>query len=92
MTDFILRTHPISTKGPTLFQTGGQTGGQANLIAALWFLNSGRPIVARKPWVHFGGALYHVMSRGNHDQSILKDDGDGGAIWIVLKRAKSDFA
>jgi len=32
--------------------------------------------MARKPWVHFAGALYHVMSRGNQGQSIFKDDRD----------------
>jgi hypothetical protein len=30
--------------------------------------------MARKPRVHFTGALYHVMSRGNQGQAIFKDD------------------
>ncbi|MBY0572102.1 MAG: hypothetical protein K2P84_00350 [Undibacterium sp.] len=46
--------------------------------------------MARKPRLHFSGAVYHVMLRGNAGQSIfLEDDGrerfyallaDGGAI------------
>ncbi len=65
--------------------------GQANLIAIFWFSNSGRPIVAGKARVHFGGALYHVMSRGNHDQSILKDDGDGGRYLDCIKESQKRF-
>jgi putative transposase len=33
-------------------------------------------IMARKPRIDFGGALYYVMCRGNQGQSIFKDDGD----------------
>ena len=32
--------------------------------------------MARKPRVHFAGALYHVMCRGNQGQSIFKGDPD----------------
>jgi len=32
--------------------------------------------MARRPRVHFPGALYHVISRGNQGQSIYKDDED----------------
>lgn len=32
--------------------------------------------MARKPRVHFQGALYHVISRGNQRQDIFLDDGD----------------
>ena len=65
--------------------------GQANLIAILWFSNPGRPIVARKPRVHFDGALYHVMSRDNQDQSIFKDDGDRERYLDVLKESRKRF-
>jgi hypothetical protein len=30
--------------------------------------------MARKPRVHFTGALYHVMSRGNQGQAIFRED------------------
>lgn len=32
--------------------------------------------MARRPRVHFPGALYHVISRGNQRQKIYKDDAD----------------
>jgi len=32
--------------------------------------------VARKPRVHFRGAFYHVISRGNHREIIFHDDSD----------------
>ena len=32
--------------------------------------------MARKPRVHFPGAFYHVISRGNNRQAIFKDDSD----------------
>lgn len=32
--------------------------------------------MARRPRVHFPGALYHVISRGNQRQKIYKDDPD----------------
>jgi len=50
------------------------------------------PIVAGKPRVHFAGALYHVMSRGNQGQSIFKDDEDRERYLVLLKKAKNDLA
>jgi len=64
---------------------------QANLIAILWFSNSGRPIVARKPRVHFGSAPCHAMSHGNHGQSIFKDDGDRESYLGFLKESQKRF-
>jgi len=32
--------------------------------------------MARKPRIHFAGALYHVICRGNQGQSIFKNDRD----------------
>jgi len=32
--------------------------------------------MARKPRIHFAGALYHVISRGNRRQVIFRDEGD----------------
>ena len=32
--------------------------------------------MARKPRIHFPGALYHVISRGNRRQVIFRDEGD----------------
>lgn len=34
------------------------------------------PFVARKPRVHFAGAFYHVISRGNQGQTIFHDHAD----------------
>ena len=30
----------------------------------------------RKPRVEYAGAVYHVMSRGNHSQKVFRTDGD----------------
>jgi len=32
--------------------------------------------IARRPRVHFPGALYHVISRGNQRQKVYKDEHD----------------
>jgi hypothetical protein len=32
--------------------------------------------MARKPRIHFAGALYHVISRNNRRQVIFRDEGD----------------
>jgi hypothetical protein len=32
--------------------------------------------MARKPRIHFAGALYHVISRGNRREVIFRDEGD----------------
>ena len=32
----------------------------------------------RKPRVEYAGAVYHVMSRGNHSQKVFRTDGDCG--------------
>jgi len=65
--------------------------GQANLIALLWFSNSGRLIVGRMSREHFAGVLYHVMSRGNQGQSIFKGDGDRGRYLDFLKDSQKRF-
>ena len=31
--------------------------------------------MARKPWVEFEGAFYHVIVRGNQRQKVFRDDG-----------------
>jgi len=47
--------------------------------------------MARKPRVHFSGALYHVMSRGNQGQSIFKDDRDRERYLDFLKESQERF-
>jgi putative transposase len=47
--------------------------------------------MARKPRVHFAGALYHVMSRGNQGQSIFKDDQDRERYLGFLKESQERF-
>ncbi len=31
--------------------------------------------MAKKPWIHFAGTLYNVISRGNRRQVIFRDEG-----------------
>lgn len=44
--------------------------------------------MARKPRVHFPGALYHVISRGNQKQDIFLDDRDLRAFFQYLSEYK----
>jgi REP element-mobilizing transposase RayT len=44
--------------------------------------------MARKPRVHFPGALYHVISRGNQKQNIFLDDKDLKAFVSYLSEYK----
>jgi putative transposase len=69
----------------------GQKWGQANLIAILQFANYGPVSMARKRRVHFVGALYHVMCRGNQGQSIFKDDRDRERYLDILKESQRRF-
>jgi len=47
--------------------------------------------MARKPRVHFDGALYHVMRRGNQGQSIFRDDRDRKRYLEFLKESQERF-
>jgi hypothetical protein len=66
----------------------GQGWGQANLFAILQLANYGPVSMARKRRVHFVGALYHVMCRGNQGQSIFKDDRDRERYLDILKESQ----
>ena len=47
--------------------------------------------MARKPRVHFTGALYHVMCRGNQGQSIFTDDQDRRRYLGLLRECQKRF-
>ena len=47
--------------------------------------------MARKPRVHFAGALYQVMSRGNQGQLIFKDDRDRQQYLDIFKESQKRF-
>jgi putative transposase len=47
--------------------------------------------MARKPRVHFPGALYHVISRGNQRQDIFLDDKDRTAYLAYLSTGKNRY-
>ena len=48
--------------------------------------------MARKPRVHFPGALYHVISRGNQRQEIFYDDKDWTVCLSYLSECKVRYA
>ena len=48
--------------------------------------------MARKPRVHFPGALYHVISRGNQRQDIFLDDRDRAAYLSYLSECKVRYS
>ena len=47
--------------------------------------------MARNPRVHFSGALYHAMSRGNQGHSIFKDDRHRERYLELLKASQERF-
>ncbi len=48
-------------------------------------------IMARKPRVHFPGALYHVIARGNRHQPIFLDENDYNSYLYLLRVYKKRF-
>ena len=44
--------------------------------------------MARKPCIHFSGALYHVISRGNQRQDIFLDKKDMKTYLFYLSEYK----
>jgi putative transposase len=48
--------------------------------------------MARKPRIHYPGALYHVISRGNQRQDIFLDDKDRTAYLSYLSECKVRYA
>ena len=47
--------------------------------------------MARKPRVHFPGALYHVIARGNKGVKVFNDDKDYSLYLDLLKEYKNHF-
>jgi REP element-mobilizing transposase RayT len=47
--------------------------------------------MARKPRIHFPGAFYHVIARGNRGQKIFRDDQDYERYLSFLKEYKTRF-
>jgi REP element-mobilizing transposase RayT len=47
--------------------------------------------MARKPRVHFEGALYHIMCRGNQGRSIFKDNPDRQRYIELLRESQKRF-
>ncbi len=47
--------------------------------------------MARKPRIHFPGAFYHVIARGNRGQKIFRDDQDYQRYLSVLREYKARF-
>ena len=48
--------------------------------------------MARKPRVHFPGALYHVIARGNRQQPIFLDENDCERYLYLLRAYKKRFS
>lgn len=47
--------------------------------------------MARKPRIHFPGALYHVIARGNHGQTVFHEDRDFALYRQLLTEYKGQF-
>jgi REP element-mobilizing transposase RayT len=47
--------------------------------------------VARKPRIHFRGAFYHVISRGNHSEKIFHDDSDHQRYLSLLEEVRNRY-
>ncbi len=48
--------------------------------------------MARKPRIHYPGAVYHVMLRGNAGQEIFSDSADGTLFYQLLEEAVERYA
>jgi len=48
--------------------------------------------MARKPRIHFPGALYHVITRGNRRQGVFLDEKDFKTFLAYLSNYKSRYA
>lgn len=48
--------------------------------------------MGRRPRIHFSGALYHVISRGNQRQSIFRDASDYLKFQLFLKEAQERYS
>ncbi len=47
--------------------------------------------MARRPWVHFPGALYHVIARGNQGETPFRET-EGYRLYLkFLGEYKEDF-
>lgn len=47
--------------------------------------------MARKPRLHYAGAVYHVMARGNGGQNIFADDEDRCRFYLFLQEGVEKF-
>lgn len=47
--------------------------------------------MARKPRIHYPGAFYHVMLRGNDGQVIFFDDSDRCRFYLLIQEGISRF-
>jgi len=47
--------------------------------------------MARKPRIHFPGALYHVITRGNRRQGVFQDEKDFEQLLTYLSNCKNRF-
>jgi len=47
--------------------------------------------MARKTWVHFSGALYHVIARGNKGQRVFRREADFELYLKLLKDYKQEL-
>jgi putative transposase len=48
--------------------------------------------MARKPRMHFPGAIYHVMLRGNGGQEIFHDPSDCYRFYSLLKEGSERYS
>jgi REP element-mobilizing transposase RayT len=47
--------------------------------------------MARKPRIHYSGALYHVMLRGNGGMDLFGDDQDRYRFFLLLQEGVERF-
>ena len=47
--------------------------------------------MAGKPRVHYAGAVYHVMARGNGGQDIFDNDEDRSRFYLLLQEGAERF-
>ena len=57
-------------------------------VVVLWE----KTAMARRPRIHYPGALYHVITRGNRRQGVFLDERDFERFLTYLSECKSRFA
>ena len=81
----------MSRRWPHNMNAGGHAGGQLGVRLAMLQYFGHHEARARRPRVHYPGALYHVILRGNAGQIIFDDDEDRTQFYLLAQEGIERF-